>query len=128
MAYGIVIKFHDGFQLSYSGDCRPSTALIDAGKNSDLLIHEATFEDDKLGEAIEKRHSTISEAVETGVKMNAKNVLLTHFSQRYPLIPHVPNFSGPAVAYAFDLMKVRMCDFWKFKRLLPILQRVLQDQ
>ena len=36
-----------------------------------ILIHEATFDDDKPEEAIAKRHSTISEALDMGLKMGA---------------------------------------------------------
>lgn len=52
------------------------------GNGSDVLIHEATMEDELLQEAIIKMHSTTTQAIEIGKKMNAKNILLTHFSQR----------------------------------------------
>ena len=32
-----------------------------------------------------KRHCTTSEAVEVGTRMKAKHIVLTHFSQRYPV-------------------------------------------
>jgi hypothetical protein len=59
--------------------------------------------------------------------MNAKNVLLTHFSQRYPLNVPLPEIgpSDPTVGYAFDLMKLRLGEFWKFRKLIPILQKLL---
>lgn len=73
LSFGISITTKNGFKFTYSGlntinigDCRPSDDLIRIGKNSDLLIHEATFEDDKIEEAIQKNHSTISEAIKTG--------------------------------------------------------------
>lgn len=48
----------------YTGDTRPCTALIEPGQNADILIHEATFEDVLIREAVAKYHSTISEAVD----------------------------------------------------------------
>ncbi|EGG24066.1 hypothetical protein DFA_06204 [Cavenderia fasciculata] len=47
----------------FSGDTRPCEQFINAGRDSDLMIHEATFEDDKVEDSIEKKHSTIGEAL-----------------------------------------------------------------
>lgn len=71
------------FKVSYSGDTRPKSAFSYIGKNSDLLIHESTLEDEKLADAVDKRHSTTSEALQVGILMKAKKIILTHFSQRY---------------------------------------------
>jgi ribonuclease BN (tRNA processing enzyme) len=35
------------FKLVYSGDTRPSQQLALAGSGADLLVHEATFDDDR---------------------------------------------------------------------------------
>jgi ribonuclease Z len=85
-AMGLTLEWEDGFKVSYSGDCRPSMNFAEMGKDSTLLIHEATFQDDLQGQALAKKHSTISEAITVGRWMNAKMVLLTHFSQRYAKI------------------------------------------
>jgi ribonuclease Z len=74
-------------KVSYSGDCRPSYHFSKIGKNSTVLIHEATFDDELQGDAKAKKHSTTSEALGIGSQMNAKAVVLTHFSQRYQKIP-----------------------------------------
>lgn len=71
------------FKVSYSGDTRPKATFAYIGKNSDLLIHESTLEDEKLKDAVNKRHSTTSEALQVGILMKAKKIILTHFSQRY---------------------------------------------
>ncbi|KAI9726495.1 MAG: hypothetical protein M1828_001317 [Chrysothrix sp. TS-e1954] len=83
----VSITFKSSFKLSYSGDCRPSTSFASIGEASDVLIHEATFEDEHRGEAFAKKHSTAGEALLIADKMNAKVCLLTHFSQRYPHMP-----------------------------------------
>lgn len=74
-------------KVSYSGDCRPSYHFGKIGRDTTVLIHEATFDDALQGDAIAKKHSTTSEALGVGSKMNAKAVVLTHFSQRYQKIP-----------------------------------------
>ncbi|KAG9202354.1 hypothetical protein G6514_004328 [Epicoccum nigrum] len=74
-------------KISYSGDCRPSRAFGAIGKDTTVLIHEATFDDELAGDARAKKHSTTSEALDVGAHMNAKAVVLTHFSQRYQKIP-----------------------------------------
>lgn len=77
------------FKLSYSGDTRPVKRFAKIGQNSDLLIHEATLEDNLQAAAIEKKHCTISEALKVGKWMKCKKLILTHFSQRYPKIPEL---------------------------------------
>lgn len=74
-------------KISYSGDCRPSQPFTKIGKDTTVLIHEATFDDELEGDARAKKHSTTSEALGIGARMNAKAVVLTHFSQRYQKIP-----------------------------------------
>ena len=87
-SYGAVLEVQTegtyAFKIVYSGDCRPSLAMINAGMNCDLLLHEATFDDTIQADAECKRHCTTSEAVTVGVRMRAKHIVLTHFSQRYP--------------------------------------------
>jgi ribonuclease Z len=77
----------DPLKISYSGDCRPSHAFAKIGHKSTVLIHEATFDDELRGDALAKKHSTTSEALGVGAKMEAKAVVLTHFSQRYQKFP-----------------------------------------
>jgi ribonuclease Z len=79
-----------------------------SGRGSDLLIHEATMEDELLGEAEYKLHSTTSQAIEVGLRMGAKFTLLTHFSQRYAKLPLLNANFTKDVGIAFDNMQV--CD------------------
>jgi ribonuclease Z len=85
-ALAVSLVFPHGFKVSYSGDCRPSEKFVSIGQNSTVLIHEATFQPDMVGSAMAKRHSTSAEAIEVGRRMQARAVLLTHFSQRYQKI------------------------------------------
>ena len=51
--------------------------------NCDLLVHEATFESARHEHAIQYGHSTSVMAAEAAGRVNAKNLVLTHFSSRY---------------------------------------------
>lgn len=83
----IALTFPNAFKFSYSGDCRPSSRFVEIGRGSTVLLHEATFEDERRGDAKAKKHSTTSEAIAVGKEMGARRILLTHFSQRYSKIP-----------------------------------------
>lgn len=97
-AMAVSLVFPDGFKLSFSGDCRPSTNFATIGRDSTVLIHEATFQDDMAVAAIAKKHSTTSEALEVGRMMQARTVVLTHFSQRYQKVAHVDHGAGAGTA------------------------------
>lgn len=99
----------DTVKITYSGDTMPCEALIEIGKNSDILIHEATMEDDLWKEARLKMHSTVSEAVRVGQQMSARFTILTHFSQRYAKIPLLAK-NLENVAIGFDNMEVTLND------------------
>ena len=60
-SFGIAFTTLDGFKLTYSGDTMRSKKLIELGRNSDLLIHEATMEDAMKVAAKKKKHSTFSQ-------------------------------------------------------------------
>jgi ribonuclease Z len=77
-----------------------------SGRGSDLLIHEATMEDEHMREAQSKLHSTTSQAIKVGLRMGAKFTLLTHFSQRYVKLPRLNANFTKDVGIAFDNMQV----------------------
>lgn len=127
-ALAVVFTFPNGFKVAYSGDCRPSDEFAQIGKGATLLIHEATFDDEFSGDAIAKRHSTTSEALEVGKNMGAKRILLTHFSQRYQKIPVMNRDDGEQVAIvAFDYMKCKIGDFAKVEAFKPALMELYKD-
>ncbi|KAM7192031.1 ribonuclease Z 1 [Naviculisporaceae sp. PSN 640] len=85
-AMGVAFTWPSGLKIAYSGDCRPSKAFANIGRDAHLLIHECTFDDERQGDAMAKKHSTFSEALDVAKQMGARRLLLTHFSQRYPRI------------------------------------------
>ncbi|SPP74092.1 ribonuclease Z, mitochondrial [Drosophila guanche] len=115
---------HEGepIKITYSGDTMPCLDLIELGRNSTVLIHEATMEDDLEEEARIKTHSTISQAIQQGRNMGAKHTILTHFSQRYAKCPRLPSVEDmQQVAIAFDNMQVTVEDLQDYHKLYPAL-------
>ncbi|XP_024892683.1 ribonuclease Z, mitochondrial [Temnothorax curvispinosus] len=125
-AYGVSVTLHNGKKIVYSGDTMPCENLVKLGQNCDLLIHEATMEDNLIEEAKLKFHSTVSQAIQAGEQMGSKFTLLTHFSQRYAVIPHLPdNTNGlklDNVGIAYDNMHISLSQL----PLLPLMYPTLK--
>ncbi|CAE6409731.1 unnamed protein product [Rhizoctonia solani] len=125
--FGIVARHNNGWSFAYSGDTMPCDTLTEAGKNVTLLIHEASMADEEWEKAAEKGHSTIGQAMEMGTRMNAKYLLLTHFSQRYPKIPVIKS-RFTATALAFDYMTISTPHFWKVGSYMGALEKVFESE
>ncbi|CAG2104751.1 unnamed protein product [Medioppia subpectinata] len=115
-------------KIVYSGDTQPTPNLTRIGRNCDLLIHEASMEDELVDEARLKFHSTTSEAIDVGNEMGAKFTILTHFSQRYSKIPVFNENFSDRVGIAFDNMRVRFSDLQKLPKMIPTLKCLFVDQ
>lgn len=110
-----------------SGDTMPCEDFVKLGQDCDLLIHEATMEDDLANEAKIKMHSTTSQAIQAGQQMRSKFTLLTHFSQRYPVIPPLPEDDDNGtklnnVGIAYDNMHISLSQL----PLLPLMYPTLK--
>lgn len=127
-ACAIVMDFNIGhedmntFTISYSGDARPSEQFAIAGKHSDLLIHEATFDYRSEIDAQAKKHCTSTEAIQVAKQMEAKFTILTHFSARLAKIPYFTKDFDETIGFAFDNLQLRCPS--QFSR-LPILKPIL---
>ena len=73
-----------GRKIGISGDTRPSTKLRALFKYCDVLIFESTYGDDHRDKAIENLHSTAREAAQLAKQAGVRQLVLTHFSARYP--------------------------------------------
>ncbi len=80
---GIVGPKRPGRLLVFTGDTRPSAAVVDAAQGADLLIHEATFGEEEKDRAKETGHSTAREAAQVALAARAKRLVLNHVSARY---------------------------------------------
>ncbi|XP_042049465.1 tRNAse Z TRZ4, mitochondrial-like [Salvia splendens] len=137
-AYGVVLqaasrinsvgKTIPGWKVVYSGDTRPCTELVRAAHGATVLIHEATFEDAMMDEAVARNHSTTMEAVEMGDSAGAYRIILTHFSQRYPKIPVFDETHMHKTCIAFDMMSVNLADVHALPRVLPYLKVLFKDE
>jgi len=72
-----------GRKIVYTGDTGQTENVVLLAENADLLIHEATFDDELTERATEDKHSTPSMAAETAKKAGVKRLVLTHISARY---------------------------------------------
>ncbi|XP_030969986.1 tRNAse Z TRZ4, mitochondrial-like isoform X2 [Quercus lobata] len=137
-AFGVALKAAErinsvgkvipGWKIVYSGDTRPCPELIEASHGATVLIHEATFEDGMVDEAIARNHSTTMEAIEVGDSAGAYRIILTHFSQRYPKIPIFDETHMHKTCIAFDMMSVNIADLPVLPKVLPYLKLLFKNE
>ncbi|MFB1050429.1 ribonuclease Z [Paraliobacillus sp. JSM ZJ581] len=69
--------------ISILGDTRYDKSFIEFIKNSDVLVHEATFAKDGKDLAHDYFHTTTEQAAQLANQAQVKHLLLTHISSRY---------------------------------------------
>ncbi len=72
-----------GRKIVYTGDTRPFRSLAKFAHDADLLIHDATLDDDLAERAREDGHSTPTQAATVAKQARVKQLVLTHISARY---------------------------------------------
>ena len=72
----------DSKSLVFITDTVASSNAVTLAKNSDILIHEATFSHEMLGKAVDHFHTTNIQAMEIADEAQVKRLILTHFSPR----------------------------------------------
>ncbi|KKG53409.1 ribonuclease Z [Methanosarcina mazei] len=72
-----------GRTVVYSGDTRPCEAVLEAGRDADVLIHDGSFADEMAGWAEESMHSTAGEVASLAKEAGVRQLVLTHISSRY---------------------------------------------
>jgi ribonuclease Z len=90
LSNGRVVKPEDvtgpprlGRKIVYTGDTRPFKGFAKFASNADLLIHDATLDDEMAERAEEDGHSTPEQAARNAKKAKVKQLILTHVSARY---------------------------------------------
>ncbi|MCA1063291.1 ribonuclease Z [Rossellomorea sp. AcN35-11] len=72
-----------GRVVTILGDTRMCSNAVNLGRSADVLVHEATFNEDQEEMAREYYHSTTRQAGETAQAAQAERLFLTHISSRY---------------------------------------------
>ncbi|PQP96617.1 zinc phosphodiesterase ELAC protein 2 [Prunus yedoensis var. nudiflora] len=137
-AFGVVLRASErlnsvgkvipGWKIVYSGDTRPCPELTEASRGATVLIHEATFEDGMVDEAIARNHSTTKEAIEVGNSAGVFRIILTHFSQRYPKIPVFDDTHMHKTCIGFDMMSINIADLPVLPKVLPYLKLLFRNE
>ncbi|KAG5358363.1 Ribonuclease Z [Yarrowia sp. B02] len=132
--FGFDLDKAETLTFAYSGDTRPIEVFSEMAKHCDLVIHEATLDNSLPEEAVLKKHCTFSEALGVCRNMEAKNVVLTHFSQRYPKLPEVSSLTLETkdlqkvpVAIAFDMMRIRLGEIGEQAQHYEAIGKALED-
>lgn len=92
-----------GRRVAVSGDTRPCAGTVEAARDADLLVHEATFGDAEEARARETMHSTAREAARVAREAGARRLVLTHLSTRYDQDPS-PLLEQATAEYQGDLL------------------------
>ena len=72
-----------GRKVVLAGDTAPSPVVLEAARDAEVLVHEATFLDEERERAHETAHSTALEAAELARDAEVSLLALTHLSNRY---------------------------------------------
>lgn len=67
----------------YSADTVYDLSLAEKFKGVDLLYHETTYLGDQEAKALERFHSTSTQAADIALRAGAKKLLIGHFSSKY---------------------------------------------
>jgi ribonuclease Z len=79
----VVGDLRPGRRFVYTGDTRPSSTVSEIAAEADLLVHDATFADDRAERAADTGHSTARQAGEIASRADVERLALTHMSSRY---------------------------------------------
>jgi len=79
----VVGPLRPGRKIVYTGDSRPFRGFVKFAAGADLLIHDATLDDELAERAEEDGHSTPSQAAKNAKKAKVNQLILTHISARY---------------------------------------------
>jgi ribonuclease Z len=99
-----------GRKIVLAGDTAPADSVLEAARDAEVLVHEATFLDEERDRARETLHSTALDAAEIARDAGVALLALTHLSNRY-FGPEVAReartiFADTVVPKDFDVIDV----------------------
>ncbi|MBW3011097.1 ribonuclease Z [Candidatus Woesearchaeota archaeon] len=100
-----------GKKLAYVTDTGLCNNAFKLAQDADLLISEATFKTDLEEKSYKAKHLTAKQAAQIASKSNVKQLIITHFSQRYKSTTEIEEDAKDYfkdVRAAFDFMKVKV--------------------
>lgn len=78
-AWGVSLAGPGGQRIVYGGDTGPNPGLVDAARDADLLVCEATLGAATEDDPLVRGHLTLDEALEHGRAARAGQLLITHY-------------------------------------------------
>ncbi|MBW2991895.1 ribonuclease Z [Candidatus Woesearchaeota archaeon] len=100
-----------GRKITYIADSLPCKNVVNLANDADLLISESSYTTEHQEKAEEYKHMTAREVGLMANKANVKQLVLTHFSQRYRDISEMEEDVKTVfqnVRLAYDCMKVKL--------------------
>ncbi len=104
-------KARAGRKISFVFDTLPSKGYVKAIENSDVLVHEASFLEERADRAQETMHSTALQAGKIAEEAQCKKLVLFHLSARHKEESRFENEARKAfgnIVVAKDLMEIEI--------------------
>jgi ribonuclease Z len=95
---------------AYCSDTIFDPSIVEYIRNVDILYHESTFLDDNIERAARTYHTTAKQAAEIAKMAGARQLVLGHYSARYPILDGFTAEAGeifPNVVLATDGKKIQ---------------------
>jgi len=99
-----------GRTVVITGDTAPCMATVEAAREAELLIHDASFAEEEVQRAADTGHSTVGQAASVAREAGVKLLALVHISSRYhvgTVLEEAREVFQPTVAPRdFDLVEI----------------------
>lgn len=114
-----------GQVFAFLMDTRPCAAAVALARDADVVVIESTFRAPEAEMAVRYGHLTATEAATIAAQAGAHQLILAHFSRRYP---DDGGFADEARSTFAEVIEAHDGDRFTFPtRRLPSVQRVLQS-